>query len=124
MRSIDVGAAARDVLADHASIQSIEPGFSAWLRRIVFEALRGFTELLKLGIVVSERTVSRYLRGLPRKPSQTWRTFLVNHLAQFTFWCLVAGPALVSSSDFSIVTGWHADYGLRNGVPILKWTFR
>jgi len=62
-------------------------------------------ELRKLGIVVSERTVSRYLRGLPRKPSQTWRTFLVNHLAQFTFWCLVAGPALVSSSDFSIVTG-------------------
>jgi hypothetical protein len=42
-------------------------------------------ELLKLGIVVSERTVSRYLRGLPRGPSQTWRTFLVNHLAQFTF---------------------------------------
>ena len=39
------------------------------------------------------------------EPSQTWRTFLVNHLAQFTFWCLVAGPALVSSSDFSIVTG-------------------
>ena len=42
-------------------------------------------ELLKLGIVVSERTVSRYLRGLPRRPSQTWRTFLVNHLDQFTF---------------------------------------
>jgi len=29
-------------------------------------------ELLKLGIVVSERTVSRYLRGRPRRPSQTW----------------------------------------------------
>jgi Homeodomain-like domain len=42
-------------------------------------------ELLKLGIVVSERTVSRYLRGLPRAPSQTWRTFLANHLTQFTF---------------------------------------
>jgi hypothetical protein len=40
-------------------------------------------ELLKLGIVVSERTVSRYLRGLPR--AQTWRTFLANHLTQFTF---------------------------------------
>jgi hypothetical protein len=43
-------------------------------------------ELLKLGIVVSERTVSRYL--LPdrlRAPSQTWRTFLANHLGQFTF---------------------------------------
>src|SRR5262249_2605469 len=39
-------------------------------------------ELLKLGIVVSERTVSRYLHGQPRTPSQTWRTFLANHLAQ------------------------------------------
>jgi hypothetical protein len=39
-------------------------------------------ELLKLGIVVSERTVSRYLRGRPRTPSQTWYTFLANHLGQ------------------------------------------
>jgi hypothetical protein len=33
-------------------------------------------ELRKLGIVVSERTVSRYLAGRPRRPSQTWHTFL------------------------------------------------
>ena len=37
-------------------------------------------ELLKLGIVVSERTVSRYLRGRPTTRSQTWRTFFANHL--------------------------------------------
>ena len=42
-------------------------------------------ELLKLGIVVSERTVSRYLPYRLRAPSQTWRTFLANHLGQFTF---------------------------------------
>jgi hypothetical protein len=42
-------------------------------------------ELLKLGIVVSERTVSRYLPCRLRAPSQTWRTFLANHLGQFTF---------------------------------------
>src|SRR4030095_15213195 len=35
-------------------------------------------EALKLGIAVSERTVSRYLRGRVRAPSQTWRTFLAN----------------------------------------------
>jgi len=40
-------------------------------------------ELLKLGVVVSERTVSRYLRERPKRPSQTLRTFLANHLAQF-----------------------------------------
>jgi hypothetical protein len=42
-------------------------------------------ELLKLGITVSERTVSRYLRDRPTIRSQTWRTFLPNHLGQFTF---------------------------------------
>ena len=38
-------------------------------------------ELSKLGIDVSEPTVSR-LVGQPRRlPSQTWRTFLTNHVA-------------------------------------------
>jgi hypothetical protein len=38
-------------------------------------------ELLRLGIDVSERSVSRYLRSLPRPPrsGQTWSTFLKNH---------------------------------------------
>ena len=35
-----------------------------------------------LGIQISERTVSRILRKLPRPPSQTWKTFLHNHLDQ------------------------------------------
>ncbi len=41
-------------------------------------------ELLKLGLEVSQRTIAR-LTGVPprrpRPPSQTWRTFLQNHLA-------------------------------------------
>jgi putative transposase len=38
-------------------------------------------ELLKLGIVVSERTVSALLRRPSRKPaSQNWRTFIKNHM--------------------------------------------
>ena len=37
-------------------------------------------ELVKLGIDVSERTVSRLLRRHRLPPSQTWRTFLTNHL--------------------------------------------
>ena len=37
-------------------------------------------ELLKLGIVVSNRSIRRYRwRGPARSPSQTWRTFLRNH---------------------------------------------
>jgi putative transposase len=42
-------------------------------------------ELLKLGIAVTERTMSRYLPHRRTAPSQTWRTFLANHLGQFTF---------------------------------------
>jgi Homeodomain-like domain len=42
-------------------------------------------ELVKLGIAVSERTVSRYLRQCPRGSSQTWRTFLANHYNQLRF---------------------------------------
>ena len=37
-------------------------------------------ELLKLGITISERTVSRYLRGRPTTRSHTWRTFFANHV--------------------------------------------
>jgi putative transposase len=36
-------------------------------------------ELRKLGVEVSERTVSRFVRRRQRPPSQTWRTFLANH---------------------------------------------
>jgi hypothetical protein len=39
-------------------------------------------ELKMLGISISERTVSRILRTVPRPPSQPWKTFLRNHLGQ------------------------------------------
>jgi putative transposase len=37
-------------------------------------------ELLKLGINVAERTVSRLMPKRRPQPSQTWRTFLANHV--------------------------------------------
>jgi putative transposase len=37
-------------------------------------------ELIKLGIDVAERTVSRLMPKRRPEPSQTWRTFLANHL--------------------------------------------
>jgi len=39
-------------------------------------------ELLKLGIAVAQSTVAKYLPRPGKPPSQTWRTFLTNHLAQ------------------------------------------
>jgi putative transposase len=50
-------------------------------------------ELGKLGIAVSERTVSRLVRRPRRPPSQTWRTFLTNHV-----------PALGSMDFFTVPT--------------------
>ena len=39
-------------------------------------------ELLKLGLAVSQSTVAKYLRRRHGPPSQTWRTFLINHVSQ------------------------------------------
>ena len=39
-------------------------------------------ELLKLGIAVGETSVSKYMVRGRKPPSQTWRTFLENHVSQ------------------------------------------
>ena len=39
-------------------------------------------ELLKLGIDVSQATVAKYMVRSRHPPSQTWRTFLANHIGQ------------------------------------------
>jgi putative transposase len=41
-------------------------------------------ELLKLGIAVSQSTVAKYIPRHRRPLSQTWRTFLTNHVGQIT----------------------------------------
>ena len=65
------------------------PRIDAELRRLVREmadanplwgAPRIHGELLKLGFTVSERRVSRLMPRRRRPPSQTWRTFLQNHV--------------------------------------------
>ena len=48
----------------------------------LWRAPRIHGELKMLGIEISERTVSRILRKRPRPPSQTWKTFLHNHVGQ------------------------------------------
>jgi hypothetical protein len=56
-------------------------------------------ELLKLGITVSERTVSRYLSHQRRPPSQTWRTFLTNQLCQLPVTSPALSPCASGSGD-------------------------
>ncbi len=48
-------------------------------------------ELLKLGIEVSQGTVAKYMVRHRRPPSQTWRTFLRNHVKD------------LASTDFFVV---------------------
>jgi putative transposase len=45
-------------------------------------APRIHSELLKLGIKISECSISKYMLRHPKPPSQTWRTFLKNHSKQ------------------------------------------
>lgn len=52
------------------------------LANVTWRAPRIHDELQKLGIAISERTVSRVLQTVKRPPSQTWRTFLRNHVGE------------------------------------------
>ena len=52
------------------------------LANVTWRAPRIHGELQKLGIAISERTVSRVLQTVKRPPSQTWGTFLRNHLGE------------------------------------------
>src|SRR5713101_6497169 len=61
-------------------------------------------ELRKLGIEVSERTVSRLLqRRRGRPPSQTWRTFLANHAASLVSMDFFTVPTLTGRVLFVFV---------------------
>jgi len=62
-------------------------------------------ELLKLGFEVSQATVSRYMPKSSKSPSQTWRTFLHNHLG------------CIASIDFLVVP--TATFGLLFGFVVL-----
>ncbi|MEJ2376838.1 MAG: hypothetical protein P8Y71_15985 [Pseudolabrys sp.] len=45
----------------------------------LWDASRIHGELLILGFEVARSTVSRYMKGGRRPPSQSWKTFLRNH---------------------------------------------
>ena len=64
-------------------------------------------ELRKVGIDVSERTVSRLLRR-PRRPSSpTWRTFLANHVGSLVSIDFFTVPTLTGRVLFVLVVLLH-----------------
>jgi hypothetical protein len=62
---------------------------------VFWGAPRIHSELLKLGITVSQASVAKYTVRHPKPPSQTWRTFLKNHASQ-----------LASMDFFTVPTVW------------------
>src|SRR5712691_7043901 len=64
-------------------------------------------ELRTLGVEVSERTVSRLLEPHTRPPSQTWRTFLTNHLAPAASMDFFTVPTLTGRVLFVLIVLSH-----------------
>jgi putative transposase len=71
----------RSPCAARRSTPKSVPWSREWPRPIPCAALPdSIGELLKLGLEVAERTVSRLLPKRRSSPSQTWSTFLTNHV--------------------------------------------
>src|SRR5438270_5808515 len=91
------------------------------------ERIRG--ELLKLGIVVSNRSVRRYRwRGPSRPPSQTWRTFLANHAHHLWAADLFTVPTLMFKTLYVLVFIAHGRRELVHANvtanPTAAWVWR
>jgi transposase InsO family protein len=60
-------------------------------------------ELLKLGIAISQATVAKYMGRRRQPPSQTWRTFLHNHIGQIVAADFFVVPTVTYSLLFVLV---------------------
>ncbi len=114
------------------------PRKDADLRRLIAEMARAnrnwgapriHGELLKLGFSVGQSTVARYMPVRSRRPpSQTWRTFLYNHLGG----AIGIDFFTVSSATFRVLYGFVVlDHGRRRirhinvtEHPTAEWTRR
>src|SRR6059036_3644738 len=80
-------------------------------------------ELLKLGFHVAERTVSRLIPKRRTPPSQTWRTFLTNHVPDLV--SLDSSPFLpragasCSSSSYSLTIAGASSTSTLPSIPAL-----
>ena len=60
-----------------------------------------------LGIEISERTVSRILRTIRRPPTQTWKTFLHNHVGQLVSIDFFTAPTVTMKVLFVFIVLEH-----------------
>ncbi len=61
-------------------------------------------QLLKLGIDVCQATVAKYMVRRRQPPSQTWRTFLRNHIAQI----VTADFFVVLTATYRLSSPWYS----------------
>src|ERR1700741_3588743 len=65
-------------------------------------------ELIKLGVDVSQATVAKYMGPRnPKPPSQTWRTFLANHIQQIAAADFFVVPTVTFRLPFVLVIVAH-----------------
>ena len=85
-------------------------------------------ELLKLGLTVSQATVSKYMLGPRHPPSQAWRTFLKNHAQDLIALDLFTVPTATFRVLFVLVVLSHARRRLVHfnvtAHPTAEWTAR
>src|SRR5205809_4812687 len=85
-------------------------------------------ELLKLGLTVSQATVSKYMLRPRRRPSQAWRTFLANHAKDLIGLDFFTVPTATFRVLFALVVLSHDRRRLVhfNGTehPTADWTGR
>lgn len=83
-------------------------------------------ELLKLGIDVSQATVAKYMGRRCQPPSQTWRTFLSNHIGQIVAADFFVVPTATYRVLFVLVLLAHDRRRIRHVAvsahPTAAWT--
>ena len=83
-------------------------------------------ELLKLGINVSQATVAKYIGQRRPPPSQTWRTFLRNHVGQIVAADFFVVPTATYRLSFVLVLLAHDRRRIRHiavtAHPTAAWT--
>jgi transposase InsO family protein len=83
-------------------------------------------ELLKLGIVVGQATVAKYMGRRREPPSQTWRTFLTNHVGQIVAADFFVVPTATYRLLFVLVLLAHDRRRIRHVAvtahPTAAWT--
>ena len=83
-------------------------------------------ELLKLGIDVCQATVAKYMGPRRQPPSQTWRTFLTNHIGQIVAADFFVVPTVTYRLVFVLVLLAHDRRRIRHVAvtahPTAAWT--